>query len=171
MSSLHGRYCFFIDGLDEYEEQDPDLQNKLAQGILDLAALPGVKILVASRPEASFIDRFAQCPTLRLQDCTAHDIQHYVTGELRLKTQDSQLDDDDSAGLSSVARAVVRRANGVFLWVKLVVTDLVVGIQYVASYDELHKKPNGLHDDLNDLFKQILMERILPEHQEEVARS
>jgi hypothetical protein len=171
MSSLHGRYCFFIDGLDEYEEQDPGLQNKLAQGILDLAALPGFKILVASRPEASFIDRFAQCPTLRLQDCTAHDIQHYVTGELRLKTQDSQLGDDDSAGLSSLAEAVVSRANGVFLWVKLVVADLVVGIQYVASYDELRRKLNGLHDDLNDLFKQILMERILPEHQKEVARS
>jgi hypothetical protein len=172
MSSLHGRYCFFIDGLDEYDEQDPDLQNKLAQGILDLAALPGVKILVASRPEASFIDRFAQCPTLRLQDCTAHDIWRYVTGELRLETQGSPLDDDDnSAGLSSLAEAVVSRANGVFLWVKLVVADLVVGIQYVASYDELQRKLDGLHDDLNDLFKQILIERILPEHQKEVARS
>jgi hypothetical protein len=62
--SIDHKFCFFIDGLDEYEEGDSRLKTRLATDVLQLAKLSAVKIVVASRPEASFALCFARCPRI-----------------------------------------------------------------------------------------------------------
>jgi hypothetical protein len=65
---------------------------------------------------------------------------------------------------------VVQKAEGVFLWVVLVVTDLVVGIDHAEPYHELDESLNRLDRDLHTLFKQILLERIPSSHRQQVVR-
>jgi hypothetical protein len=60
-SELACKYCFFIDGLDEYQETDDRLRSELAEDILELARaarLSAVKLVVSSCPE--------QCSSLGL---------------------------------------------------------------------------------------------------------
>lgn len=168
-ATLSRKYCFFIDGLDEYEEANPKLQTQLACDILDLTNLPGVKIVAASRPEAPFAGRFHGCPTLHLQDLTQGDIEAYVTAELtRSATCTSRPLTDDQ--IEHLVDQVVQKAEGVFLWVVLVVTDLVVGIDHAEPYHELDESLNRLDRDLHTLFKQILLERIPSSHRQQVVR-
>lgn len=168
-ATLSRKYCFFIDGLDEYEEAHPKLQTELARDILDLTTLPGVKIVAASRPEAPFAGRFNGCPTLHLQDLTQGDIEAYVTAELtRSATCTSRPLTDDQ--IEHLVDQVVQKAEGVFLWVVLVVTDLVVSIDHAEPYHELDESLNRLDRDLHTLFKQILLERIPSSHRQQIVR-
>lgn len=171
VSAFPRKYCFFIDGLDEYEEKNPGMQIELANDILSLADIPGIKIVAASRPEVSFMNRFDACPTLKLQDLTANDIKAYVEDEMRPKMRPMQLTVEHRQELSLLATKVVRKAEGVFLWVALVVADIVIGIDQIESYAELHEKLDQMHDDLYTIFKQILLDRIMPNHRQEVARN
>lgn len=164
------RHFLFIDGLDEYEESNSKLQTELARDILNLANLPGMKIVVASRPEASLMGSLAGCLTLRLQDLTEDDIKAYVTAEVRKKTLARVLDEDYTHELENLADEVVRKAEGVFLWVSLVVTDLVIGIDEAESLHDLHKRLIRLDPDLHSLFRQILLERLPPAHRQQIAR-
>jgi len=168
-ATLSRKYCFFIDGLDEYEEANPKLQAELARDILNLADLSGVKIVAASRPEASFVGRFDGRPTLRLQDITQNDIENYVTAELG-RTGSAVSRSLTHGQILRLADQVVLKAEGVFLWVVLVVADLIVGIDNVESYSELYDRLDSLDHDLYALFKQILLERIAPNHRQQIAR-
>jgi hypothetical protein len=167
---LPHKYCFFIDGLDEYEEKNSELQLHLAKDMIALSKLRDVKIVVSSRPEAVFVNRFMNRPTLRLQDLTANDIKAYVEDEIGLKMSQLPSPQDDPTGLFVLAEEVVARAEGVFLWVVLVVADLVIDISNMESYACLRKRLDKLQDDLNTFFRQILVERIDPEHRQQVAR-
>jgi hypothetical protein len=168
-ATLSRKYCFSIDGLDEYEEANSKLQTELARDILNLTNLPGVKIVAASRPEAPFAGRFHGCPTLHLKDLTQGDIEAYVTAELtRSATSTSRPLTDDQIG--HLVDQVVQKAEGVFLWVVLVVTDLVVGIDHAEPYHELDESFSRLDRDLHTLFKQILLERIPPSHRRQIFR-
>jgi hypothetical protein len=169
-ASLSQKYCFFIDGLDEYEQADPKLQVDFARDILDLAILSGVKILVASRPEASFSGRFDKCPRMCLQDLTKADIEAYVNAEVGGKIVSRLLDEDNAEGLARLGQKIVRKAKGVFLWVVLVIADLVIGIDEGESYRDLHRRLDRLDKDLHMLFRQTLLDRIRPAHRQKVAR-
>lgn len=61
---------------------------------------------------------------------------------------------------------IVQRANGVFLWVILVVRSLIHGFKSGDRMQHLRQRLNALPVDLETLFGHI-MERIEPEHQEE----
>jgi hypothetical protein len=64
------KYCFFIDGLDEYQETDIGLRGELAKDILGLARFSAVKLVVSSRPESMFKLKFEHCPTMELHQLT-----------------------------------------------------------------------------------------------------
>jgi hypothetical protein len=61
---------------------------------------------------------------------------------------------------------IVQRANGVFLWVILVVRSLIHGFRSGDGMQHLRQRLNALPVDLETLFGHI-MERIEPEYQEE----
>ena len=75
-SVLPLKWCFFIDGLDEYDDDHIEIANLLKE----VAMLHHVKICVASRPWIEFETSFAECLSLKLQDLTFADIELYVYG-------------------------------------------------------------------------------------------
>ena len=74
-------FFFLIDGLDEYET-DSVGKSQLAQYMLELAMLPHVRLVLASRPEPAFEFAFRKCPALRLEALTEADIRTYVKTSL-----------------------------------------------------------------------------------------
>jgi hypothetical protein len=169
-SDITCKYCFFIDGLDEYWETDNGLRGELAEDILRLARLPAVKLVVASRPESVFALRFAHCPTMELHRLTERDIAAYVDTEIRRKSLPRVLTAIDTRQLRLLCNGVTRKAEGVFLWVTIAVASVLNGIADYETLPELSSRLKRLDPRLSVLFKQVLTERIQASHRKQVAR-
>lgn len=151
-----------IDGLDEVDGGD-DSREDLVSFVQELASYSNVKLCVSSRRWPLFQDAFASCPQLRLEDLNAHDIEKYVRE--RLQSQDKFR---QTPGLEVLVRQVIAKADGVFLWTRLVVKDLVRGIRDGDSLVMLKKKLSAVPGDLNEYFTQ-LMQSIEPHHRMEAG--
>jgi hypothetical protein len=170
-SELSCKYCFFIDGLDEYRETDYGLRGELAEDILGLARLSSVKLVVSSRPEPVFKLRFARCPTMKLHDLTRRDIVAYVDAELRRKALPQVLTSVDTDQLHSLCNEVIWKAEGVFLWVTIAVASILNGIVDHETFPELKFRLRQLNPKLKILFQQVLTDQVQASHRKQVARS
>ncbi|KAH7308643.1 hypothetical protein B0I35DRAFT_99228 [Stachybotrys elegans] len=156
---LHGgltsmKYCIFIDGLDEYEGEHEDL----IRVIRGFVSYNNVKLCIASRPwnvfEAAFGDDVAF--KMYLEQFNRADIVLYVRDNLehhpdfqRIRVRDSQAD--------ALLAEITSRAQGVFLWVYLVVRSLVRGLQNRDRIVDLYRRLRAFPSDLDDFFMHILM--------------
>jgi hypothetical protein len=72
---LPPKFCFFIDGLDEYESEHEGLIALLQ----DFASSPSIKLCISSRPWNPFLDAFEDSQwKLVLEDLTKDDMRKYV---------------------------------------------------------------------------------------------
>ncbi|KAI9641247.1 hypothetical protein NHQ30_010047 [Ciborinia camelliae] len=107
------RFCFFIDGLDEYEGD----YWEISEYFCELSNLENVKFCLSSRPEIAFLDVFGNVPQLRLQDLTASDIAIYVGDKLENNPQMQHLMKTSPENSLTLIGDVVYAGDGVFLWV------------------------------------------------------
>ncbi|KAI5456380.1 hypothetical protein BGZ63DRAFT_435209 [Mariannaea sp. PMI_226] len=157
--SLPARFCFFIDGLDEYtagEKRYKGTFSELIDPLKTLVSSDSIKICVSSRPWNAFNDSFSQVKwQLQLEDVTKDDIRAYVEDELKDNTRFQELAQRDSR-CTQIPDTIVERARGVFLWVYLVVLSLQRGLSEEDNYLDLQQRLNQLPDDLEDYFRHIL---------------
>ncbi|TGO51492.1 hypothetical protein BCON_0160g00170 [Botryotinia convoluta] len=146
------KICIFIDGIDELAQ----LARSLARG--------NVKAVVSSRPINASVNVFRGCPTLRLQDLTRHDMDQYIRGNLVGHQAMCQMLRFDPRGARDLVSEIKLKAEGVFLWVRLVVRLLVDGLEAGDSVMDLQAKLQSLPRDLKDLYRRMLS-RTLPEYQ------
>ncbi|KAJ2898660.1 hypothetical protein MKZ38_003773 [Zalerion maritima] len=148
---LDHRFCFFIDGLDEFEtDQNTDHQD-LAMVLRKWASSPNVKICVSSRPYVEFQQTFRL--RMCLHDLTKGDVRRFVQSNMKKepnyrKLEDGHLDPD-------IVEDIVERAEGVFLWVRLVTRSIVDGIRHRLSPEMLRKRLDKLPRGLEALFDQL----------------
>jgi hypothetical protein len=147
-----GRFCFFIDGLDEH---DGDYMS-LLQLILQPHITNSVKICISSRLEPAFRLCLSLYPSISMQDLNEIDIKTLVRQKLELT----------GPILASLVDEVTRRAEGVILWAALVCNSLLRG--YTTYDDEfmiwkrLSETPSGLKELFRHMFSKI--DKIHREH-------
>lgn len=151
--------CYFIDALDEHEGDHEQMGNFL--NVLgarsDTASSPSIQICVASRPLNQLADLFGQCPGLRMQDWTKGDIAKYVMSRVSTnRRMQAMLDQGPESQASRLLRSITDRANGVFLWVRLVVDELNRGLVAGESIEALKAHLDSLPDDLHAFFERML---------------
>lgn len=146
------KYCFFVDGLDEYLGNCLDA----IDFIKDLSSIPDVKIIVSSRPIPSCENEFASSPKLRLQDLTHDDIKDYVEATLGPHLRMDTMYDGNQKIASQIIQDIVKKASGVFLWVVLACRSVREGLAACDYLPELRKRVDDLPAELDDLFKQML---------------
>jgi len=159
------RFCFFIDGLDEYEGDQEDISNYFS----DLSNLPYVKFCIASRPLIVFKDAFSTFPGLRLQDLTSDDIQKYIEDKLNGHKRMKLLTKQTPIESEQLVRQVILKAEGVFLWVTLVITSLMKGLSQRDGIKQLSKRLDTFPSDLELLYGHMLSS-IDPIYMEEGSR-
>lgn len=146
------RLCFFIDGLDECEGnrlQHEDLA-KMLQNWINSGTL---KICVSSRPYSEFI-RPLDHPgnrLIQLHELNGSDISAYCLDRLA--------NDIDGRKRGNLCRQlvpiVVEQAQGVFLWVHLVIDLLLVGFRQDDSDSVLEAQLRALPPDLDMLYTKL----------------
>jgi hypothetical protein len=143
-------FCFFVDGLDEYEET-PQADYKVMVEFLQKwtqVSLNNVKLCISSREYNVFLNNFSAEKRIKLQDLTWMDMERYVSGMLS--------DLEASEEKKDLVRAVLYRSDGIFLWVALVVKDLRERLEDGCSIPELRQELASLPQELEALFRRLL---------------
>ncbi|KIL85966.1 hypothetical protein FAVG1_10935 [Fusarium avenaceum] len=161
-------FSFFIDGLDEYEE-DKMAPADLIRTIGQISSLSNVRMCVSSRPWAVFTDAFNRYPGLKLEELTRGDILRYVTDYFHDSVAFRQVKDTNSF-YAALPTKVCNQAQGVFLWVYLVVRDLLDGLTHGETAKTLLNRLDSFPEDLNEFF-QHMVDTIQPTYLKQAARA
>ncbi|KAL5946132.1 hypothetical protein ACKVV1_004904 [Pyricularia oryzae] len=143
--------CVFIDGLDEVP-----VQQKLWEQVWMLAEFDkaSVKLCVSSRPELRFENVLREYPRLRLPDLTHDDLQTFVKTAL-VDELYTKFASESSPAIAKFENCLLRKAEGVFLWMKLVTASLKRGLDNGDSLEFLEKRLIELPGDIIELYKEM----------------
>ena len=149
--------CFFIlaDGLDEFEGDD-EARLEVTEIFKHIAEFKHVKVCVSSRPWPIFEDGFEGQPSLLLQKLTFNDITSYVKAELEENRKFRLLVKNEPRGCSDLVTTIVKKAEGVFLWVILVVRSLREGLRNEDHIADLQQRLALMPSDLEKYFSYII---------------
>ena len=144
----------FLDALDEYSgppEMIAEFVQSLVQSVPD--SQTKVKILLSSRPWDAFVTSFGQQPGLKMHEQTKGDMRIFVLDHLgtthTLAPSSTPVEDSLDTTARDVASVIVDRAEGVFLWVRLVIKSLLGAGPDVTTLqlkELLQTLPNGLEE-------------------------
>jgi len=148
------RFCFFIDGLDEYEGNEADSleHEKLAEDLESWAINEDIKILVSSRPHREFQQTFSDQRRIRLHELTKPDIYSLGVNMFRRDKKFSSV----QHCYKSLVKKVVRYSEGVFLWARLALQSMLMATRRCVDIDYLDKQLDGIPKDINELYETIL---------------
>ncbi|RBR04364.1 hypothetical protein FVER53590_00104 [Fusarium verticillioides] len=146
------RFCFFVDGLDEYQARTQDDHMDLVKRLHSWTTTfpSNVKLCVSSREENLFMNSFSEAQRLRLHTLTQYDIKAYILERLSST--------ENSRAMQAVAKYIVKKASGVFFWVALVVRNIRMQWHLELEPAELLEIVRGFPSELDDLYKHILKE-------------
>ncbi|KAJ4252909.1 hypothetical protein NW762_010815 [Fusarium torreyae] len=153
-----------IDGLDEYDAPPGD-QIALSNMLKEAAAKPHVKVLVSGRPEFAFEASFENCMRLKLDKLTEVDRKIYVTDSLWKEPRFIALKAATEEKESLISQ-IVEKSEGIFLWLRIVVSALQEELHVAKSIDMLTSLVNDTPDgkkELPELFEHMLWKRIQPQ--------
>ncbi|KAI1475869.1 hypothetical protein F4774DRAFT_395595 [Daldinia eschscholtzii] len=141
--------CIFLDGLDEICLQDRPALMELVEKLRNLS---GIKICVASRPERDLDSTFSKYPHLRLQDLTYQDMKIYASDKMEPYVSSGQI---SKYFRSDITKVLVKKAEGVFLWLHLASDSLVRGLKNNDSEKILNKRLEEMPRDLGRLYEDM----------------
>ncbi|KAI0547895.1 hypothetical protein F4679DRAFT_597117 [Xylaria curta] len=143
--------ALFIDGLDEF---DGDHKN-LLEFVRLFHSRAGRKVCVSSRPWNVFQDAFMTSPSLTLEKLTGDDIRLYVQSNLSSSPAFQEYKDALPQQSDDLVETIITKAQGVFLWVSVVVLLILEGLSEGDRWEALYDMVNLLPDDLAQLYQRI----------------
>ncbi|KAK1833400.1 hypothetical protein QBC39DRAFT_345978 [Podospora conica] len=153
------KICLFVDGLDEFSGDHLDLCNLLKS----FSKSAHVKLCVSSRPWNVFETAFGHdsLTALAIHEHTLEDIRSYTRDRLQ---EHPRWDQNALSGTQPTTRSqqdsiidqITSSANGVFLWVRLVVNSLREGLTNDDTIADLQRRLDSLPTDLEELFRHML---------------
>jgi hypothetical protein len=151
---IQGCICIFIDALDEYSGRSEDI----ARFVKRLAAPMDtphnqeliIRVCASSRPWTAFTSLLNETPSFTIQDWTKEDIRKFATDRLQGCNRDNT---------SIVVEEIAGRAEGVFLWVTLVLDEIWQPLCDGKPIEDVRSLLSGLPTDLPEFYKRM-MEKI-----------
>ncbi|KAG8526675.1 uncharacterized protein KY384_008104 [Bacidia gigantensis] len=144
--------CLFVDALDEHDGKHQELISTLRSLTqCEQNSYFRIRLCVAGRPENVFRTAFSDYPGFAIHDYTTSDIRHYAEDRIR-KEQRGELTVEGTDELQSLVSDIMAKARGVFLWVRLVVNELIEGLTDGATFDQLERLLSEIPVELEDLY-------------------
>ncbi|KAI1420686.1 hypothetical protein F5Y12DRAFT_788046 [Xylaria sp. FL1777] len=150
---LSFKLALIIDGLDEFDDDEDHLS--LVELLQEAAAYNNVKLFASSRPWNVFRDAFNQNPMLQLEKLTHADIERYVHGQFQKSPGFSERKHLHPVQAKKLLDDIVQKAQGVFLWVSVVVRGLLLNLQEGDKLSDAQATLDSLPEDLDRLFLAI----------------
>ncbi|KAJ4011074.1 hypothetical protein NW766_007706 [Fusarium irregulare] len=151
LNNFSFKMVMFIDGLDEFDG-DPAA---LIHWIRDIMTKYKIKLCVGSRPWTTFSDAFEKYPTLTMQALTAPDIKTYINGHLNTHPAFNDWQTLSPDGTEALRLDFVKKADGVFLWVFIVVRELMSALGKGKNLHDLRAILNSLPTGIMNLYTKI----------------
>ena len=143
--------CIFVDGLDEY--QGPI--NELLETLLSISpkACSGLKLklCLASRPEPIIDRTLNSYPGLAMHDHNKEAIEKYVSASIKNLHWSSEYE----MRLLELSWRIADRAEGIFLWARFALSELIESHAMEESSDELSRRLEALPASMEDLYANI----------------
>ncbi|KAJ0416987.1 hypothetical protein BJY00DRAFT_217081 [Aspergillus carlsbadensis] len=165
-TDLQIKFCFFIDGLDEYAGEEQDIIDLLQT----LSNCGHVKICVSSRPGRqyeNFLRR--QRSPCDIAHFTKDDMMRYINSRLASSSNWQRLAAADPS-CHDIIDQISARARGVWLWVSLVTDDIVREAERSEQVATLQRIVDNFPNDLYSYFERMIS-RIPALHREEMAQN
>ncbi|KAL7783452.1 hypothetical protein V8C37DRAFT_413714 [Trichoderma ceciliae] len=159
------RFCFFIDGLDEYHGDEEDLVDILSffSDTLD------VKLCVSSRPRLVLDEAFAaRRENLIISDFTIDDMKTFVRSRLEVNHKFRRLQASGPA-CEEIMTQIAEASKGVWLWVYLITHDLVRAVNRNEGIPMLLRILDQFPKELEDYFR-FIIDSVKPPYREEMAQ-
>ncbi|KAH6954447.1 hypothetical protein DER45DRAFT_312186 [Fusarium avenaceum] len=144
-------FFIILDGLDESTEFEKyfSVPNHNSNVLNRLIQLKKVKICASSREENTFCRYFEGAESLRIQDLTEHDIWEFANSCLEALNMSNSWDRD------RLLDEVTSSADGVFLWVSLVLDSIVRAYRLTNDIEALIERVKHAPRDIVKLFQDI----------------
>ncbi|KAK6502808.1 SH3 and multiple ankyrin repeat domains protein 2 [Arthrobotrys musiformis] len=145
----HIKGLIFIDALDEGEGFLPSKMFEFLEANLanSNSSHGDLSICLSSRP-SNFINRRAAWTTIDLGSENSNDIEIYTTQQLQETAEACSYSDM----VPDLCETILRKADGVFLWAKIVVERLQKAMNLQESEDEIWETLEDAPEDLYELF-------------------
>ncbi|KAK2747372.1 hypothetical protein FQN55_005121 [Onygenales sp. PD_40] len=149
--------ALFIDALDENTGDHRELLDLLGRlrNHANESNNVRLRLCLASRPENVFRLAFAQVPGFAIHDMTREDIREYTAQRIQAESFNSS-EAETTTSLQPLVDEIISKAEGVFIWVKLVVDELVEGLCEGDSIEELRGILSTIPSELKDLYHRAL---------------
>ncbi|KAI9155556.1 Vegetative incompatibility protein [Paramyrothecium foliicola] len=145
---VKGNVCMFIDALDEYEGRKDEITRFLKTLVRPSPTQKiRIRICASSREWNTFNLMLSDNPHLTLQDWTVSDIKAFASDRIAEAKRD---------GTDALLTEIVDRAEGVFLWVKLVIDELWEPLCNGNPTSELISLLSDLPDELPNFYHRML---------------
>ncbi|GKZ26487.1 hypothetical protein AbraIFM66951_005823 [Aspergillus brasiliensis] len=149
------KICIFIDGLDEFEEDHQELTNFFKKYSLD----GSVKMCLSSRPWNTFKAAFqTTAPSVKIQEITQPDLHQYATDRLRENPVVRRIMGRRIQETEALRQAIVDRADGVFLWIKLALNDILKDFDPKQGLPGSRDRLDQLPVELDGLYEKFLLQ-------------
>ncbi|KAK4463658.1 hypothetical protein QBC42DRAFT_265318 [Cladorrhinum samala] len=148
------RFCFFIDGLDEYHG-DSASHWEMARNLQALTRQSDIKICTSARPHTEFLVTFndATNTIIHLHELTRRDITNFSR---RMFARDPNAAVLPDKFWEDLALRITDRAEGVFLWAWLTVRLLLDSVGRLDKPEILLQRLEGVPDALDQLYEKLL---------------
>lgn len=144
-------FWIFIDGVDECVDSE-DLIGLLHS----LEALKNLKVCVSSRPERRYELAFKDWSSLQLDHLTYSDMRLYVEKRLRNVFLTNSQTNSPVLYFKDFTRNLVHKAEGVFVWLCVVVQSLKEGFENLDDDSTLLQRVDEYPEDIHQLYLFIL---------------
>lgn len=166
LSKTSVKFCFFIDGLDEYHGDEEDLISILSF----FSETLGVKLCVSSRPRSLFDKAFAvRRSTLVISEFALDDMRTFARSRFDESRYFRGLRTAEPVDCDDLMNRIAENSQGVWLWVFLVTRNLVRAINCNEGTAMLHRILDHFPQELEDYFK-FMIQGVQKPYRHEMAQ-
>lgn len=146
------RCCIFVDGLDEISTSASAIgaARDLVRTLRNIQQRSNAKICVSGRPQETVSRLLASFPGFHIQDHNAATIRNYIDNACQ------ELTPEEIESSHALWSFIENEANGVILWARFVVDELVERLLIGATSKELQAILRAYPDQLEGVYERVL---------------
>ncbi|KEZ46230.1 hypothetical protein SAPIO_CDS1119 [Scedosporium apiospermum] len=169
--NLAASISLFLDALDEYAGDRAHIVEFLQALTKKRKSSVTLKICFSSRMEQVFLDKLSDLPGFHIHEHTDGDISLLVNAKFaangRMQRCLENGTDKEKEAAQKLKSKILSLAQGVFLWIKLILDELLPEFTDGKSLSDLHKTLDTVPTDLHEFYQYIVEKRINPKYMEE----